>query len=65
MDSSKGSMRGWVAVILCGAFWFAACTEQKATEPAASVTTSESAAPIAKQPVAPPPVGATTEVPPE
>jgi len=65
MDLSKGSMRGWVAVILCGAFGFAACTEQKATESAASVTGSKSAAPVAKQPVEPPGVGAPIKVPPK
>jgi len=60
MDLSKGSMRGWVAVILCGALWFAACGEQKATE---SVT--DAAGSVAKQPLEPPRVGAPTKVPPK
>ncbi len=54
MDMSKGSMRGWVAVVLCGALWFTACGEQKTTESAAPETASKSAAPVAKQPVEPP-----------
>ncbi len=54
MDLSKGSMRGWVAVVLCGALWFTACGEQKATESAAPETASKPAAPVAKQPVEPP-----------
>ena len=54
MDTSKGSMRGWVAVVLCGALWFTACGEQKATESAAPETASKSAAPVAKQPGEPP-----------
>ena len=54
MDLSKGSMRGWVAVVLCGALWFTACGEQKATEAAAPETASKSATPVAKQPVEPP-----------
>ncbi len=64
MDFSKGSMRGWVAVVLCGALWFTACGEQKATESAAPETASKPAAPVAKQPVEPPRADTRAKVPP-
>lgn len=64
MDLSKGTMRGWVAVILCGALWSTACGEQKATESAAPETASKSAARVAKQPVEPPRADTRVEVPP-
>ena len=64
MDSSKGSIRGWVAVVLCGALWFTACGEQKATESAAPETASKLATPVAKQPVEPPRADTRVKVPP-
>ncbi len=64
MDLSKGSMRGWVAVVVCGALWFTACGEQKATESAAPEAASKLAAPVAKQPVEPPRADTRTKVPP-
>lgn len=65
MDLSKSSMRGWVAVVLCGGLWFAACTEQKANEPATSDSASRSATRTAEEPAEPPRVDAATRVPPE
>ena len=64
MDMSKGSMRGWVAVVLCGPLWFAACGEQKVTESAAPETASKPAAPVAKQPVEPPRADTRAKAPP-
>ena len=64
MDLSKGSMRGGVAVVLCGALWFTACGEQKATESAAPETASKPAAPAAKQPVEPPRADTPAKLPP-
>ena len=65
MDLSKGLMRGGVAVVLCGALWFTACGEQKATESAAPETASKLAAPVAKQPVEPPRADARAKAPPD
>ena len=63
MDMSKGTMRGWVAVVLCGPLWFTACGEQKVTESAAPETASKPAAPVAKQPVEPPRADTRAKVP--
>jgi hypothetical protein len=65
MDLSKGTMRGLVAVILCGALWVTACGEQKATESAAPETASKLAAPVPKQPVEPPRADARAKAPPD
>ncbi len=64
MDLSKGSMRGWVAVVLCGALWFTGCGEQKATESVAPETASKPAGPVAKQPVEPPRADTPAKLPP-